>query len=305
MALTRKPNYDTILRVVIGSHANGYASEESDRDEQGVCIESLEDFVGFREFEQDVVRTSEIREGMQNAPSQAGDLDLKIYSLRKFLRLALAGNPDVLAMLFNKNYVYSNALGNQLQEMYPLIVSKEAGKKYLGYAHGQRQRLLGERGGKDVNRHKLVEKYGWDVKYGTHIVRLGYQGIELLKTGKITLPMPAEELAYCKRVRAGELSQEEVLARGTELESQLQELLTTSTLQERPNVEAVESWMIETYYQWWRAKRVLKDRMGYRISKDGDLEVVWSTEKSVMKLSEPSPSTPPTKNVSDGPSFIC
>src|SRR5205085_1468291 len=105
-----------------------------------------------------------------------GDLDLVIYSMHKFLRLALKGNPQIMEMFFIKKYVYVNALGTHLQELAPYVVSKQAGKAYLGYMQAQRQRLNGERGGKDVNRPELVEKYGFDTKYAMHVVRLGLQG---------------------------------------------------------------------------------------------------------------------------------
>jgi hypothetical protein len=45
--------------------------------------------------------------------------------------------------------------------------------------------------GRDVTRPELVEKHGYDTKFAAHMVRLGYQGVELLETGRFTLPLPA------------------------------------------------------------------------------------------------------------------
>jgi len=44
-----------------------------------------------------------------------------------------------------------------------------------------------------------------------HAVRLGYQGIELLETGRLTLPMAEPARSRVMAVRLGERSFEEVL----------------------------------------------------------------------------------------------
>ncbi len=92
-----------------------------DRDEMGVCIEDISSVVGFKEFEQFIYRTAAKREQKLDAPSAPGDLDLCIYSLRKYLRLALQGNPSVILLLFVKDFVKCDARGAQLQELAPLI----------------------------------------------------------------------------------------------------------------------------------------------------------------------------------------
>src|SRR3954466_1184907 len=87
----------TILRGPCGSNLHGLALPgNDDTDEMGVCIENLKDVVGFSEFEQFIYRSAAEREGRHDAPSQHGDLDLTIYSLRKFLRLAMQGNPQLI-----------------------------------------------------------------------------------------------------------------------------------------------------------------------------------------------------------------
>jgi hypothetical protein len=53
----------------------------------------------------------------------------------------------------------------------------------------QRQRLVGERGQRDVNRVELIERFGYDTKYAMHMLRLGHQGVEFLESGRLTLPI--------------------------------------------------------------------------------------------------------------------
>jgi predicted nucleotidyltransferase len=251
---------NTILRCVVGSTAYGLnLTESGDRDEVGVCLEPLEALLGFHEFEQFEFRTATERTGIKDAKSEAGDLDLKIYSLKKFLRLALQGNPSVIELFFTKSYVKVDALGHQLQELYPQVVSRQCGKRFLGYMEAQRQRLLGEVGQKKVNRPELEEKHGYDTKYAMHILRLGMQGVELLETGKISLPFEGEKRDYLLGVRKGLVPINDVLGRAGDLERRLKDLLDDSPLSEHPNEALVEDWMITRYWNWWKALRFQSD----------------------------------------------
>ena len=248
----------TILRVPAGSNLHGLnLPGKDDQDELGICVEDLPYAMGFTEFEQYIYRTAAEREGYHNAPSQAGDLDLTIYSLRKFLRLAMQGNPQLVQSLFvpHNLCLYRNALGAHLQELAPAIISRKAGSRYLGYLEAQRQRLLGKRGQKKTNRPELEAKYGFDTKYAMHIIRLGLQGVELLSTGKLTLPMTESQRVYTYAVRTGEVPLQDVLTKAGELERELKDLTTSSSpLQAEPDRERVESWMLDTYLMAWKCR---------------------------------------------------
>lgn len=247
----------TILRVPAGSTLHGlHIPGTDDRDEVGICIEDLDAFAGFSEFEQFIYRTAAEREGRHDAPSQAGDLDLTIFSLRKFLRLAMQGNPQIIQCLFVPLALCleRNALGAQLQDLAPLIVSRHAGSRYLGYLEAQRQRLLGERGQKKVNRPELEAKHGFDTKSAMHILRLAYQGVELLSTGRITLPMPESDRAFVYATRLGEVPLQDVLTRAGELERQIKDLLLDAPVPAEPARDEIEAWMVARYFECWKAR---------------------------------------------------
>ena len=53
--------------------------------------------------------------------------------------------------------------------------------------------------GAHTNRPELVAVHGYDTKYAMHALRLGLQGVELLTTGRITLPVPDRTAATCVR----------------------------------------------------------------------------------------------------------
>ena len=150
-----------ILRCLVGSGVHGTAIDgQDDRDELGICIEPAEYVIGLRRFEQYIYRDQP--EGVRSGP---GDLDLTVYSLRKWMRLAVSGNPTVLLPLFvpDEHVLVRGELGDELHGPAPAIVSRQAGDPFLGYLRAQRDSLLGLRGGRHTNRPELVERStpGW------------------------------------------------------------------------------------------------------------------------------------------------
>jgi len=244
-----------LLQAEVGSGVHGLAIQNTDdRDEMGICVEPYAMACGLHApFEQFCYRSAAERGGA-GAPSEPGDLDLTIYSLRKWTRLALQGNPSILVLLFAPDFavVQQSSAGEQLRkDLAPLFASRQAGQRFLGYLIGQRQRLLGERGQKNVNRKALTDRYGYDTKYAGHMVRLGYQGIEFMETGRITLPMPATERRVVRSIRQGDYSLNDVLSLAGRLEVSLRDLLTTSPLPMLPDTQAVEAWMLDQYWAKW------------------------------------------------------
>jgi len=235
-----------ILLSIVGSSAHGLALEGTDdQDEMGICIEGPEFVIGLEHFEQYITRTKP--EGIR---SEAGDLDRVVYSARKFCRLALSGNPSILTFLFAPSIILMS-LGKELQENAHWFASRSAGKAFLGYMTQQRQRLLGERGQMNVKRPELTERYGFDTKYAMHMLRLGFQGVEFLETGRLTLPMPEPERSFILSVRKGEVELNEVLTRAGELEQRVSDLIETSPLPARPDREAVNRWLVKAYRETW------------------------------------------------------
>src|SRR5215216_518018 len=187
----------TILRATVGSTLHGlHHGGQDDRDEMAVFIEPPEYLLGLRRapgipgglygFEHFVARTQP--EGARSGP---GDRDLVAYSLRKYGRLALKGHPTILLLLFvpDELVLVKTELGNALRDLRPALLSRRAGRGYLGYLRGQKERLLETRGRKGVNRPELLAAHGFDTKYAMHAARLGHQGLEVVETGSLTLPM--------------------------------------------------------------------------------------------------------------------
>ncbi len=249
----------TILRATVGSTVHGlHHGGQDDRDEMAVFIEPPEYLLGLRRapgirgglygFEHFVERTQP--EGVRSGP---GDLDLVAYSLRKYIRLALKGHPTILLLLFvpDELVLVRTELGEDLRELRPALLSRRAGRGYLGYLHGQRERLLGIRGQMRVNRPELVEAHGFDTKYAMHAARLGYQGIELLETGQLTLPLPEPQRSRVMAIRTGERTFDEALAEIDEVERRLADALERTQLPPQPDKAAVDRFLVDAYRRGW------------------------------------------------------
>jgi uncharacterized protein len=250
----------TILRATVGSTVHGlHHGGQDDRDEMAVFVEPPEFLLGLSRargirgglygLEHFVERTQP--EGVRSGP---GDLDLVAYSLRKYVRLALKGHPTILLLLFvpPELVVVETELGRELRELRPALLSRRAGRGYLGYLRGQKERLLGTRGQRNVNRPELVAAHGYDTKYAMHAARLGYQGIELLRTGRLTLPMPEPERSRVMAIRTGERTFEETVAEIDDVDRQLAEALDASPLPPDPDREAVDAFLVDAYRRAWR-----------------------------------------------------
>jgi hypothetical protein len=255
-----------ILRTQVGSGVHGTSiSGQDDRDEMGICLEPPELVTGLARvprgirsdgppvrFEQYERHTVWDREGGLANRSGAGDLDVVIYSARKWARLALAGNPTVLLVLFvpDEEVVYRNEVGAELVDNAHRFVSKQAAQRFLGYLRAQKAAMTGEIGA-HTNRPELVAVHGYDTKYAMHALRLGYQGVELLTTGRITLPVPEPERAYLRSIRRGEVQLTEVVDAVSAAEVELTNLKESSALPDEPDRRWVDRWLHRSHLSYW------------------------------------------------------
>lgn len=235
---------NTILRGEVGSGAHGTGLKgHEDIDHMGIFIEPPVNVCGLHPVDHYIYRDQP--EGVR---SQPGDLDLTMYSLRKFCRLAVKGNPSVLLLLWLPEYVEQSDLGRELVEMREAFIGREAGGRYLGYLVSQRKALTGERS-KKVARPELVEKFGYDTKFAMHALRLGMQGIEYLTEQHLSVPVREPERATLLAVRRGEISFQEALKLIEDTEARLRSVVDACTID--ADVGRVQEFMITAHQTHW------------------------------------------------------
>lgn len=236
----------TLFKAEWGSRAYGTNTEHSDRDLIQVVIEPKEFITGLGEFRPKHTSTAE-----EGSRSFADDTDMVTYGLQKYAGLAVDGNPQVMATLWLRTFIEKHHSFGRLQIYRGICVSKNAGRKYLGYMKSQRYNLEGLKGGK-TNRPELVHTHGYDTKFAMHAVRLGYQGIELMTTGNIVLPMEGEALMACREIRAGEWSKAECLEVLAELENDLQIAIDKADLPEQGDKKTMGLLLHDIYMEDWK-----------------------------------------------------
>jgi len=84
-----------------------------------------------------------------------------------------------------------------------------------------------------------------------HAARLGYQGIELLETGSLTLPMPEPERSRVMAIRTGERAFEEAIEEISAVEERLAHAVEETSLPAEPDRAKVDRFLVEAYRRAW------------------------------------------------------
>ena len=241
-----------ILRTVVGSGVHGIAIEGTDdHDEMGIYIEPPEMVIGLdTPMDHYVYRTKP--EGVRSGP---GDTDLVMYSLRRYLSLATKGNPSALLPLFapSSAVLVTTPLGEHLRSLRTSFLSQQAVHRFLGYMSAQRERMVGSRAGAPA-RPELVEKYGYDTKFASHALRLAFQGLEVVRDGTLSLPMPEPLRERVRAVKRGEVSTmddvlEEIDGLVAEVEARLQ--TGDTPLPVTPDLDTISAWSVHAHRTHW------------------------------------------------------
>lgn len=241
-----------ILRSVVGSGVHGIAiAGTDDHDELGVYLEPEAHVLGVVRPREDYVWRSQ-PEGVRSGP---GDTDLILYSLRKYLRLAVKGNPTVLLPLFApaESLIVLTPLGAELRALRSAFLSQLAIERFLGYMHSQHQRMLGQSKRHVPNRPELIARYGWDVKYGSHALRLAYQGREIAETGSLTLPLVEAQRQRVLAVKRGEVARAEVSQEIAEVSAEVRRVLDLgrTPLPVQADLARIDDWARSAQRRHW------------------------------------------------------
>jgi len=106
----------------------------------------------------------------------------------------------------------------------------------------------------EINRYggrtKYLDDYGYDIKFASHLFRLLYEGLEILKDGQITLPRP--ERKFLLDIRNGNYSLEELLRKVDELEPLFEMVYLKTELPKCPDDKGISKLQMQLYFQYWK-----------------------------------------------------
>lgn len=158
-----------ILRVLVGSHAHGLATESSDMDFRGVFVYNTRDLLKLGQ-------KPGMTEWVEADRAKQEKEDSTDYELGHFLNLATHCNPTILEV-FTAPMIDTTHEGYQLRELFPYIWHpKGVRNAFIGYGLNQRKKFLED---KDIR----------PAKYATAYLRTLYQAWVLLSEGKLPLDM--------------------------------------------------------------------------------------------------------------------
>lgn len=238
-----------IMKALVGSHLYGTETKKSDKDYVGIFIPGKEYVIGNKRCEQVEIRDNPTSSGRRNLP---GETDITIYSLPKFIHLAEQNNPNILEILYvpEKNIVFDTPYGKRLRESCDLFTSKKSKHTFCGYAFSQKKKLMFKQF--EGGRKEVVEKFGYETKFASHILRLLGEGIQILTEGRLTFPLTNNREVLS--VKNGEYDVSQVLQRADRLESLIEEAYIRSSLQRSADINKINDLQIELIEEFWAKK---------------------------------------------------
>jgi predicted nucleotidyltransferase len=239
---------ETLIHLFIGgSELHGAkVGQTDDTDLYGVYIEQPEHALGLSPREHFVWSTA--GDDRRNGPD---DVDVTLYSLRKWAGMAAKGNGTALHFLFADPKEVSPKTWRKIQKHRRVFLSRISAKQFLGFADAQFKRLTGEKGsGKKGQRPEYIGKFGYDTKAAMHGLRLLYECLELMQCGTITLPRP--EKALLIEVRSGSWRFEKVLQHAQHMFKEVEDAVKSSPLPETVDRAAISRLVAQAHLEFWK-----------------------------------------------------
>lgn len=235
-------NASLVVEVGSTAHGTGLPGHE-DLDITAIVLETPGEVLGLA----GPPGTRFLRTKPEGVPSDPGDVDVTVYTLRKFLSLAAAGNPSVMLALWAP-VLESDRIGDNLRRIAPAFVGRHVIPRYRGYMKAQAERLLGLRGGRGP---RDGQPNGWDTKYAMHCARLGIQCIQLMEQGKVPLPVPGADGEWLRSLRAGGVPFEEWWDMVLFLDERLGRLRDDAAIPPGPDTARIDGFSISAHLVTW------------------------------------------------------
>lgn len=136
-------------------------------------------------------------------PDDNRQYDFAVYNVVSFFNLCMTNNPNMIDLLFVPEHcvMQITRLGQRVRENRKLFLHKGAWHKFKGYAYSQLHKIESHRPAEGTKRAEMVSKFGYDVKFAYHVVRLMLEVEQILESGDLDLQRDRE---IYKSIRRGE-----------------------------------------------------------------------------------------------------
>ena len=216
-----------------------------DLDLYGVYLERPEEALGLTSNPHFVWSTAD--DDRRNGPD---DVDITLYSLRRWAELAAKGNATALHFLFADATATSAPEWERIQQASSLFLARHSAEQFLGFAENQRKRILGEAGrGAKGRRPEYECIHGYDSKAAMHCLRLYFECIELMRDGRISLPRPERD--FLIEVREGKLTLEQFNQQANHLRAEAEQAAQQSSLPDEVDRSALSILVADVHLAYW------------------------------------------------------
>lgn len=180
--------------------------------------------------------------------------DVVLYEFKKMVHLLANSNPNVLNLLWTReqDFLKKDPLGQQLLDNKQLFVSKKAYYTFMGYAQSQLHKMTSGtfEGYMGAKRKTLVEKFGYDCKNASHLIRLLTMGAEFLKSGEMQVyRLDADHFI---QIKSGAFTLDQVKQKAEDLFKVIENAYATSKLPEEVDREKINNLMVDILSQHFR-----------------------------------------------------
>jgi predicted nucleotidyltransferase len=238
--------------ALMGSHAYGVNTADSDMDIYGWCIPPKA--VVFPHLAGEIPGFGTQKKAFGQfegsfTESNGKDYDLSIYSVVKYFHLVMGGNPNMVDSLFVPEdcVLHCTQIGALVRENRRLFLSKKVWHTFKGYGFSQMHKI------KHRNPHGKrkvdVEKYGYDVKFAYHAVRLMNEVEQILAEGDVDLRRSSDQL---KAIRRGEVPLDYIERTFADKQVALEKLYAESELPHKPREREIRDLLyavLEKHYE--------------------------------------------------------
>ncbi|MHC4299406.1 MAG: nucleotidyltransferase domain-containing protein, partial [Planctomycetota bacterium] len=233
--------------TVMGSNCYGVAVDNSDWDMVGFCVPP-KDLVfphlagiipGFGRQQQKFVC---YQQHHVHVAEERRTYDLNSYNIVHYFHLCMDNNPNMIDSLFvpRECIIHASKISEMVREKRRMFLHKGAWHRFKGYAYSQLHKMDNKK--PEGKRLATVEKYGYDVKFAYHLVRLLGEIEQILIEGDIDLRRNVEHL---KAIRRGDVAEADIRRWAADKEHSLEKLYETSSLPYKPDEDSIKQLLLD------------------------------------------------------------
>lgn len=237
---------EPVLEVICGSQLYGLETPDSDIDYGHVYVDPKEHLFGHSMNRHRIAQIVSDEE------------DVNGHWLREFVNLCVKGNPNAIEWMWAhpgairkmhplfKKHIFDNA--DAFLGLVPLTHS------HFGFATSQIKKMKEATGKVGEKRRNYVKKFGYDIKFASHAIRLMHQLIELVDEGRVVYPIPEGPVrSVIMEIKLGKMSEEAVIFLFNNLRGQCDEAVARNRagIPEHPDKDRANKMLIAFFEEFY------------------------------------------------------